>query len=161
MVLPDWKTAPAMPAVLGSLICTALSPSPTSDQSSLVFSLLRKSVERSALSMRVASLMTRRSRTESSSELVMSDTRSRNSISCCRVRFMRSMYCVFCSAAAACRAMASSSSRSLSVKRPPRLLRVWTTPITSALAVRIGTQRMERVLKPVFSSTSRLKRASA
>jgi hypothetical protein len=100
--------------------------------------------------MRVASLITRRSSTDRSSELVMSATRSRNSISCCRVFFMPSINWELCRATEACVAIASSRSRSSRVNLPARLLSVCTTPMISPRAVLIGAQRMDLVTKPVL-----------
>ena len=118
-------------------------------------------MERSALSMRVASPITLRSSTRMSISEVTSDTTSRNSISCWRSWRMRSMDCTLCSASALWLVIAVSSSRSALVKRPLSRLMTCDTPMISPRPVRTGTHRMLRVMKPVCSSLARLKRGSA
>jgi hypothetical protein len=161
IALPEVNTAPAMPRWLGRRICTDSRPWPTSDQSSLVFSSLRNSVERSALSRRVASPITFCSSEPSLMSAVTSETTSMNSISWRRMACMRSMNCALCRASVPWLVMASSRFRSCLVNLPVRLFSVCATPMISPLTVRIGTHRMLRVVKPVCSSIERLKRSSA
>ena len=113
--LPDWNTAPAMPVVFNILISPMESPMATRENSSSVLSSLRNSVERSALSIRVASLITLANNVPSSSSDVTSDTTSRNSISLARFFCIRSTNWVLCIATAAWVAMASIRFRSSGV----------------------------------------------
>ena len=160
-VLAVVNTAPAMPRWLGSLISPTASPMAMRENSSAVFSSLRKSVERSAFSIRVASAITLLRSAPSSSSEVTSATMSRNSISCWRVFCMRSTNWVLWSATAACVVMAARSSRSSAVKVPSSLLRHWMTPIISPFSFLTGAHRMLLVRKPVCSSIALLKRSSA
>ena len=141
-VSPEVNTAPAIPAWFGRRISVAPKPSPTLVNSSLVFSSLMNSVERSALSIRVASLITFCKSAPRSISEVTSETTSRNAISFSRVFCMRSTNWVLCSATAACVVISCRSARSPRVKRPFFLFRHWAAPMISPLAVRIGTQRM-------------------
>src|SRR5258706_979799 len=157
---PDMNTAPAMPRWFGKRICCDSSPCPTSDHSSPLLSSFRKSVERSAFSMRVASPMTRFSSDPSLMSAVTSETTSTNSISWARTAFIRSMNCALCNASVPCVVIASSTVRSRCVKRPLRLFSACATPINSPFTVRMGTHRMLRVTNPVCSSMDRLNRSS-
>lgn len=143
--LPEVKTAPAIPMWLGSRISVAPSPSPILEKSSFVFSSLRNSVERSALSMRVASDMTLPRSMPRSISAVTSETRLKNSISWEWKRFIFSPYCVLCRTIDTWVVIISRSCMSRFVKWPRCLFRAWATPMTSPLIVRMGTQRIERV----------------
>ena len=132
----------------------------TRENSSSVFSSFMNSVERSALSMRVASDITFCNSEPSSSSEVTSETMSRKAISWARFFSMRSTNWLLCKATDACVVMASRRPWSSKVKRPFFLLSIWATPMTSLRTVLTGTQRMLLVVKPVCSSMSRLKRSS-
>jgi len=121
---------------------------------------LRNRVERSALSMRLASDITRDSNEPSSRFDVTSETMSRNFISCSRLFFMLSTNCVLCNATAAWVVMASSNARSSSLKASPFFLfRHCTTPMISSFTVFTGAAQMVSVLNPVCSSTEQEARA--
>ena len=161
IVRPLVNAAPAMPALSGRRICIDCRPWPTSDHSSAFLASCRKSVERSALSMRVASAITLRSMTRMSISEVTWPTTSRNSSSCARRRCMRSTICTLCSAMALWPVISCSRSRSALVNRPRRLFSTCDTPMISPRPVATGTHIRLRVLKPVCSSLVGLKRGSA
>ena len=156
----DWplvNTAPAMPRWLGKRIWVAWMPSPTMDHSSPVFSSFKNRVERSALSILVASPMTLRNSVPSSISEVTSATTFKNSSSLAREACIFSTNWAPERAMAACMAMASRSFRSSRLKSPSFLFSTWATPMTSPLTVRMGAQTMLRVTNPVSRSTSWLK----
>ena len=161
MVSRLWKTAPAMPALLGRRISPIPSPIATRENNSLVLKSFRNSVARSAFSIFVASTMTRWSSEPSSISDVTSATTSRNFISFSRDLTISSIPWAFWSDTAAWSVIPCTISRSSLVNLPRFLFRIWITPITSPRTVLTGAQTMFLVTYPVCSSILELNRSSA